>query len=538
MTKKYLYTLLFLLILPVTVLSQETLPPYHWANTYIDYLIVNGSLSQLNRNQRPFNRGDIARALLETGNLDNMDSRDRKILNELFLEFNPEFEILVRQEGEKWSVLIQKVKSFLTGSEKDEKSKMPLKAGGYIRSGLERQHESTDGFIKMNPSVVFYFTPDLTACWNFLVFNKADKDYVGKKFSGLYAYNEQAYLEYNNSWLKVKFGRDWLQLGPGSTGQLLFSDNSRTFDQYYFQIGKSSLQLHFWGIMLDRRRNPEPALREKNEFSNRFINGHRLSYNYKNRYRFALNEIVLYGGPDVQWELPYMNPITSYHAYVLNRNGRDGNVFYSAEWDLYLKDFEIYGEFLVDDIQIEEKTELDREPDQWGLIAGVKWSSPFHWKGSLLNAEYIHLRHRVYNSPNYDWEKYLHRNKVIGYILESNLVRYFLKMDKWWAGNLKSGLSLSYMQKGEGNTAGIYNKDFLEPEPGEKYSEPFPFGVTEKHFQAGISFFYRPFKYGNIQVDAAYNDFKNYLNVDGKNHQEWSGRASMWLEWRELLKLD
>ncbi|MBN2424645.1 MAG: hypothetical protein JXR46_00525 [Calditrichaceae bacterium] len=538
MIKKYLYTLSLLLILPVTVLSQETLPPYHWANTYLDYLIVNGSLSQLNRNQRPFNRGEIARALLQIENIDQSTANDRKILKEMFAEFSAEFDLLARQEGEKWQVLIEKVKNFLEETEGKTESKMTLKAGGYLRGGAVRLNESNDGYFKMNPLVVFYFTPDLIACWNFVVFNKADKDYIGKKFSGLYAYNEQAYLEYNNDWLKVKFGRDWLQLGPGSTGQLLFSDNSRTFDQYYFQIGKSSLQLHFWGIMLDRRRNPEPALREKNDFSNRFINGHRLSYNYKNRYRFALNEIVLYGGPDVQWELPYMNPLTSYHAYMLNRNYRDGNVFYSAEWDLYFKNVEVYGEFLVDDIQIEEKTALDLEPDQWGLIAGVKWSNLFKWNGSLFNTEYIHLRHRAYNSPNYDWEKYLHRNKVIGYALESNLERYYVKIDKWWAGNLKSGVFLSYLRKGEGNTAGAYNKDFLEREPGEDYSEPFPFGIVEKHLQAGISFFYRPLKYGNIQLEAAYNDFGNYLNIKGKNHSEWTARAELWLEWKEMLRLD
>ena len=54
-----------LVVFSSTLQAQETLPPYHWANAYIDYLKVRGHLPELSLIDRPFSRQQIAKQLLQ-----------------------------------------------------------------------------------------------------------------------------------------------------------------------------------------------------------------------------------------------------------------------------------------------------------------------------------------------------------------------------------------------------------------------------------------------------------------------------------------
>lgn len=53
-----------LLLASPALFAQETLPPYHWANSYVDYLKVRGHLPELSVSERPYSRQQLARQLL------------------------------------------------------------------------------------------------------------------------------------------------------------------------------------------------------------------------------------------------------------------------------------------------------------------------------------------------------------------------------------------------------------------------------------------------------------------------------------------
>ncbi|MCD4691889.1 MAG: capsule assembly Wzi family protein [Calditrichales bacterium] len=528
--------LLLWIILASIAFSQETMPPYYWANEHIDYLKVRGYLPEIEVINRPYNRMEIAKSLLKIDS-ENLQSypEDEKLVKKLMAEFKNEFVQLEKFEGSKWVNLIKKAAKYLNVKYEEDESNSQFKIGGYGSLNNIYTDKNINNDFSIHPQLGIIFNNNLFAYTNIKIFNKSDADYVGKEFGGLYAYSEQAYLTFRNSWIKAKVGRDWLQLGPGRSGQLLFSDNSRTFDQYYMQIGNSIFQFHFWGIMLDRRAVVDTNLVKYGANANRFINGHRISLNLKNRYFFALNEVVIYGGPNENWEAGLMNPLMFCFAYNLNTPGFEANIFYSFEWDVYFKNLEFYGELLIDDFQIEKESPGDLEPNELGLIAGIQWANPLNIKGALINFEYAQVRNRTYNAPVNDWEKYLHRNKVIGYYLGNNFERYYLTMQKWLRADLRMQLFGGYVRKGEGSVAGEFNKDYMNYTVEEGYEESFLFGIVEGHLQTGGRVFYKPYNIGHVELDFAYNDFDNYKNIKGKKHSEWTVWIGIWVEWNRVL---
>ncbi len=529
--KRVLFVFVFLIIAQSSLLAQGTLPPYHWANSYIEYLKLRGHLPGIDLTVRPFERLEVAKSLLKST---PGDKKEAAIYRVLLQEFRPEIERLVRHKENKWAKLAQKVLRALGLSDQSESALWPLqmRAAGWF----SYDKESDRGAFSLHPQAVLAWGAHVYSYNNFTIFNRADPEDTGKQFAGLYARNEQSYLKYQRDWLTVKIGRDWQQIGPGRTGQLLLSANSAPFDQYYVKFSRSGIAFSFWGIQLNRRSVKNASLLEYAYWADRFINGHRISYNWNNRVYLGASELILYGGPDTNWELGYLNPFNMYYAYNENVRGLPANLLYNLDWDVFVDDFEFYGEFLLDDYQIEKKDSLDLEPNELGLLLGMNWTNPFHLSGLQVNLEYTQVRNRTYNAPDNDWEKYLHRNKVIGYYLGNDFKHYYLALKYWFSGRLNMRVFASYIQKGEGTVAGEFNKDFLQYTPEQGYDEPFPFGVVEKSLAAGVHLSYVPFSYGAFDFSIERRAFSNYQHVDGQSHSEWNIWLKLWLSWLPVMK--
>ncbi|KAA3611245.1 MAG: hypothetical protein D8M58_14845 [Calditrichaeota bacterium] len=521
-----------LILLSGMVFSQETLQPYHWANSYIDYFIVRGDLQKLDKLNRPFSRMEITKLLLKLDlESDTFSAKEQKMLKLLLREFEFEGRQLVKEEsGSGWLNLMNKAMSFL-GKSKD---KLGFKAGAYAIAGYNslQMADSSFGSFQLNPRATLSFQDILTLQLNIRIFNKAPENYIGKKFSGVYAYTEQSYLSLNTDWFGLKFGRDYMQSGPGQTGQLLFSDNSQPFDMYHVRLGKSTVQFLFWGMLMNAVSTAGSPQAKFSNTADRYLNGHKLSFNIANKYRFAFSEVILYGGANQGWDMGLVNPLMFYYGYNLNNSNFDANIMYNFEWDLYFdNNIEFYGEFLLDDFQVEKKSPGDLEPNELGLIAGVKWGLPFGMTGSLINAEYVQVRNRTYNVKNNRWEKYLHRNQVIGYALGNNLERYYLEYNWWALPELKVAINAGLIRQGEGTVQGEFNTDFENYTVEEGYDEPFPFGTVESDIHTGINVFYKPANIGHIELDISNHSFTNYNQIKGNDENDLQVRLNLWLQW-------
>ncbi len=527
---------------PLTLSAQETLPPYHWANDYIDYLKVQGYLPDLSFINRPFDRPEIARQLLNIDWVKLAQSpTDRAVVKTLYREFSPEMRLLGRSDVQKWRPLLKKAREFLQ-LEIPERSPSPgIKAGAFGEAGFNYRGDSGDQFgdVDFHTQFGMFWKNQLTFYNNFKVFNRADSNYIGKEFRGLFGFVEQGYVGIHKKWFQAKFGRDFLQLGPGRSGQLLISDNSRPFDMYHIRVGGRVFQFSFWGIMLNKRPLKDDQLRTLSVAANRYLNGHRFSLNLKNRIFIGVSEVILYGGPERTWELGFMNPFGIYYMHNVNLEpgASNGNVLYNLDWDLYLLPrLEIYGEFLLDDFQIDKKVPGDLEPNELGFLGGIKWANPLHLAHSVLDAEYVQIRNRTYNVSSSDWEKFLHRNEVIGFFAGNNLERLEGGLTYWLHPDFRVRLFSTLTRQGEGSVQGEFNQDYLNFTVEEGYSEPFPFGTVERRFRLGLSAFFKPHRYGHIGVDIFWDDVANYRHVVNRNFSEVTARVSLWLQWSNFWR--
>ncbi len=512
--------------------AQETLPPYHWAQRYLNYFKVRGALADLNYQVRPFTRMTIAKSLLTIPWYQlRFTTTEKRQLKLLFEEFGDEIGILVTQHPDQWLYKLKRAQMFIPVSIPHLEGEVALTPGLYQEVGIKNFGET---------SVPIATRLRLKARWkdkiyvyhHLNLFNEADSNYPGKEFRNFYAYSEQAYIAVEGKWGRFQLGRDYFQIGPGRSSQLLFSDNSLPFDMYRGQLGRGTLRFYFWGIALNPRAN-QLDTRSIQPRAYRYINGHRLAIHFQ-QFSVAVNEVVLYGGPFQRWEMGLLNPFMIYYGYQVNTPGFAGNAFVSIDATWYpFPGIELYGTFLVDDFQVDKREPGDLEPNELGFLGGAQWSQPLGMPNVLLRAEYVQVRNRTYNAPQLDWEKYLHYNKVIGYYLGNNFERFQLGGEYWLPRNIQLTADVILIRQGEGSVQGEFNKDYLNYTVEEGYHEPFPYGVVETQWQWRTGIFWSATPWAHISASAQYTSFSNYQHQPGTSYNDWQFHVSLWFQWHK-----
>ncbi len=489
--------------------AQTSLQPYHWTWPYLDYLKTAGILPALNLTDRPWQEEEIALAL--------KNSQLRPV--------SAEYGSMIR--------LLNSTFAHDQGLQIPFPDKtVGLRSGIFsvIKAGKTDLSSAYRIDYEIHPYIMATVGQHLTLYANYKIFNHPAADYIGKRFRNLTAYEEQGYLYFHSRYVGLKIGRDYLQTGPGRSGQLLLSDNSRPFDQYQVRLGSKNIYLKFYGIQLNRRRVPGSDSTYGGQIARRFINGHGLYFNIKDKYFFNVNELILYGGPNENWQFALMNPINLYYAATANGPFVAGNSFYDLNFDLYLPyRLNVYGDLLIDDFQVDKKEPGDLEPNEIGLLIGGNWNDPLHWPLSRINLEYVQIRNRTYNAPVFDWEKFLHRNEVIGYYLGNDLKAWYGSVEKWWSAKLRTRWFVQRILKGEGSVRGEFNKDYLNYTVEEGYDEPFPWGVVEKHWRLGAQGFMYLNRFAQIHGSVSYEWVENYGHITGKKKNGWDFEVKMWV---------
>lgn len=484
--------------------------PYHWSMRYFDFLKQYDQIPAVNFLNRPLDRIELSQHIYQMTNLN--DPTLKSMADLLEEEFKPEFEIF----------------------NENFKNFPPFLARLNGSFNLNKTHDTPATDFQLNPQIFFPFSKNLSFFVNLKLFKEAPATYIGKTFRGLHAYMEQSYLFYQTNHVQLKLGRDFIQFGPGRTGQLLFSDNSRTFDQYFVKLFNKYLSFSFFGITLDKRHS-ESLPQNPNKIANRYINGHRLSFNLQNKYFIGMSEVVLYGGPNRNWELAFINPVNFYYASTSNGPHMDANFLYNIDWDFYFPyNINLYGELLIDDYQVDKKEPGDLEPNEIGLLGGINYTPQFI-PYSRLNIEYVQIRNRTYNAPILDWEKYLHRNEVIGYYLGNDFKLWYAMFEKWWTARLQSKLHITFLRKGEGTVRGAFNTDYMNYSVEEGYNEPFPWGIVESNLQIGLEGFYYLNKWLNMDFIIYRDSYKNFQHIRGKSKNQISMRLNLFFQLSKLI---
>jgi hypothetical protein len=474
----------------------ESLPPDHWAYPEIRWLQVQGFLHGLNPSQTPYRRGEIAHELQQ-------EPIPHKGLAAL-----------------RYKLLMDEFSAEMTPSNRWQGFAGARLFAGAIGSHGQQTRSSGYGVTDVgvgNSRLGFYTS------------QRGDRDlaedpfYSGKKWNKVAGFTESAYLAYTAARWELMLGRDHLSWGPGPD-HLLLHDGSRAWDRIAFKV-------HWkWGSFSALMGQVSGYTDSTKNQHNRYLSGHRLEVIPWNWLRIGISETILWSGSP---RLSYMNPLLPYYGELVSENS-DGNGLVGFDFNAWpLAGTEVFGEILVDDVQLEHKIPKDLEPTAWGWLIGGRWAG-FH---GLLGAEvyYEGVTNRTYNASD-PRLKYLNYGLALGSEIGNDGDLLHLAVSCWPHERLRLEAFGQIRRRGEGSISAVFDTSYLNYTIQQGYSEPFPTGIVESSNTLGLNFTVLPLNFVQAQGTFGY-EWMNCVGhvADLKDEGLW-GRMTLGVRLEKLIK--
>lgn len=497
----------------------QTLPPYHWANSVIRQLQLRGFFTQQFYMNQPFTRIQIARELdqirqdINQGKL-RPSLSDQWRIYQLMKEFS---DLLPQRQNNNFKLGVTAIENGEFDSDRQ------------TSKGIWR----TKGSFSPSPHI------ELTNSIAYNQYLSDDPNYQGELWRGYTLFTEQAFARIQLKQWQFTFGRDFQKWGPGKDAGLVLSDFARPLDQISARFRHPVFQFSFILSMLDNRTLTGDSLIQQYRATSarRYLVGHRLDIKLRQNLQIGFSEVVLYGGPDAQIELSYFNPFLHFYGEVVNTPNSAGNILGTIDFIYYpIYGIELYGEFLVDDIQVEKTGPSDLEPNELGILIGLQLADPLLFDGMTLGFEFTKITNRTYNTVA-EWEKYLHRNQPIAHFLGNDFERFKLDLNYWLTRTLQFNAGYEKRLQGEGSILKPFDEPWLAYTVAEGYHETSPFGIvqhSQRYFFEGI---YQPSHRWHFSLSANYTRIRNFQNVPNARESGWNFRLGLWLDWDYGLML-
>jgi hypothetical protein len=449
-----LSALICLLALSAAPRPPADLPLSHWAYPLLERLASRGILD-IDLTTRPVSRSAVEGALLADSKED-MSEREAWALDRLRAEF-------LRGEVDAPA---------FSAREGD------AAVGVGIRALTSYEHsELTDG-ADDRPDVAVAVSYDLWGGAGDAVgfYSEADVLLGGQEgarterlsnrartWRGIAATAELAYVKLERPGYSVALGRRDAAWGRSKWGRLLLSGSAATLDEMEarFSVGPWSFYaLH--AFLEHTRAGAEPGLGEDERV---FLAAHRVSVGGA-RGSVAVSEAVVYSS--IMPDPVYVNPLVPY--YLSQHNERsDDNVLWSLDFLLRPRPgLDLYGEFLVDDLQYERTT---GHPDKYGATVGGTAYTALLGLDAEVTAEYSNVRKWTY-THHLTQHRLEQDGRPLGFDLGPDADRLTLEVLTHPSPPWSVGVSYSRARSGEGS--------ITEPfEQGENPEPAFPSGVVE-----------------------------------------------------------
>ncbi|MEJ2051916.1 MAG: capsule assembly Wzi family protein, partial [Calditrichota bacterium] len=254
---------------------------------------------------------------------------------------------------------------------------------------------------------------------------KYDPKYAGDLSESehwLYGRVNDAYINVNFSGFNLFVGRMARNWGPVGHYSLLLSDEPYTYDHFLFSWEHDWIKLSvifarledLSAYGLDNIQKPDSLTYYPD--ARKFLAGHRLDLRLLDNLQLAFTEMATYGGPNRDFDLSFINPMTFY--YGLQRNDKKLN---NGKWavDLFYKPLNrltLYGQFLIDDVIVNNdpgQNDRARYPDRLAVYGSLR-TGDLLLKGLNTDLGYTRVWNETYLS-RWTWENYHYRELGLGY---------------------------------------------------------------------------------------------------------------------------
>ncbi|MEX2155294.1 MAG: hypothetical protein WD773_00460 [Gemmatimonadales bacterium] len=479
-------------------LAQEAspyVPVSFWGAPFVEHLIARGHMVDPTPLTRPFRVDDLLRAL---------QAVDSTIVN-----------------GAEWAV-VKTVRADLDRHQRGPSARMDVHAGvmgsSHARRDPLRAAGPGHGTFSGGVALTLYLGPAVFVTHPYFDTRlKWDPDYLGKKDRVIAGRAAEAYVSAQWSFGEVFFGsldRNWGG-GPRLVEGLLVSPSPYSYDHLGVSIGTTGVRLEGIITQLDDLPDTSGAI------NHRYFIAHRFTIRPPGSTTISLWEGTLLAGPDRQLE-PWFANIFTLGLVQQYDQGSQANNLVGVDVTTRVRNVQLFGSLLFDDIQVDKSTAGDREPPSYGLTLGAQGAvGPAGW-----TAFYTQVTNLTYRTPS-PAEAVMRRG--VG------LARNFSDYDQLTVrGSMMAGPGVllepevTLLRQGEG--------DFRLPYPtvAQFDSTPTLFaGVVERTVRLAVG---GRIAHGRwvVSGDGGVHLINNAGHVSGAERTRWVGRvAVMWRSKKE-----
>jgi hypothetical protein len=243
--------------------------------------------------------------------------------------------------------------------------------------------------------------------------------YKAFKTTGYDYFDARGYFTFNvTKYIDVAFGYDKNFIGNGYRS-LFLSDFSN--NMLFLKLNTRIWRFNYQNLFMElhpAETNPSNRLLPK-----KYAVMHHLDINVTRSVNIGLFEGVMFGRKD-RFEFGYLNPIIFYRSIEL-QNGSFDNSVAGLDFKANIKHhFQIYGQFLLDDINIAElKKGSGYWGNKWGIQLGAKYIDAFGIKNLDLQLESNRVRPFVYSHFD-STANYTHYNQPLAHPLGANFQEF------------------------------------------------------------------------------------------------------------------
>ncbi|RME23663.1 MAG: hypothetical protein D6800_09540, partial [Candidatus Zixiibacteriota bacterium] len=330
-----------------------------------------------------------------------------------------------------------------------------------------------------------------------------DPNYTGKKWRGLAGDVDYAFARYRTPRFELLVGRFasfW-----GLRRSLVLEGQNLDGLGYRFDWGKLTISYR-----LARLDGTATTVGNGTEFENRYFAGHRFDFHFSPQVRVGLFETVVFGGAGRQISLYYLNPLIFFHGSQLNE-GINDNTFVGFDFTVKPKrNMQLYGQLLVDDFQIDNRTQADQEPNEYAVRGGA-------FLVDLLprldfRVEYTRVTNRTFNQ-NLPRNRYLFKGAPLSDVRGNDYDELSFEFTRWFHSTLALVADFSYWRQGEGRISDPWTQPWLDIQG--PYHEPFPTGVVQKTVTAAMGAKGFAGRHVFFDFSAGFESVRNLGHVNG-----------------------
>jgi hypothetical protein len=468
----------------VAGLREEPLPTDHWAYERIYELYASDVWGRWPIGTRPWYRGDIS---------DRVRDIRKRHTGKPFLTSEEEG-ILLRLESEFYDDLRSEYR------DGDFETRVGGEASGL--AGFERYDQA------LYRGRIQGFAGTGTGPWwarlrvDIDSHGELDRTFFGEVWKDqLTGTVDLAFVSLRHKGFELEVGRDFIRWGSAPHDVLLLGDQSPPFDMARVAFHHKIFDFSFFITGLDSNfSHPDDASPPPAPLVKRYFSGHRLEIRPHRRLEVGLSEVVVYGGAGRQLEGYYLNPLLPYYWEQLNVDTDDNPLWALDASYLVPGGPMLYGEFLIDDFQIDFKS----EPQQVGWLLGFNWHRLLGIRGSFVTFDWTHLEPTVYRGTK-PHNRYLNWGVGMGSTLGPDAERYYLR----WRQHVSQTVDVTFYGKliRSGETT------IRTPLESPVTRNEFPTGVVEATTETRLNVNYQPSAHLRVNVGGGYRWRENVGHV-------------------------